>query len=57
MMFANFRKQVANISADIKGRSLNSSYELNSKSAIDYNSGSHLKYLRYNFQPCINFNR
>jgi hypothetical protein len=37
MMFANFREQIANISADIERRGLNSSDDLGSMSAAGIN--------------------
>jgi hypothetical protein len=44
MMFANFREQIANISADIERRGLNSSNDLSGMSAADIKI-SNLKYL------------
>jgi hypothetical protein len=55
-MFADFSEQIANISADIKRRGLNSSDDLGGVSAADI-KGSNFKYLGYNFQPSIDFHR
>lgn len=53
-MFANFREQVANISAYINRWCLNPSDELNGMLVID-TAWDHIEYLGYNFQPSINF--